>query len=121
MKPEVHLEQSDLDELERLCEAATQGPWIQMNGTVMLDDGTDIAECMRLEDDAVFIAAARTYLPALIKRVGEYRLAMDDLRQFNYELRQQISRYEAIMEHLQNLYPREADHVEGIVDREAER
>lgn len=60
-----------LDELERLCEAATPGPWRLDAGEDRLTapDGSPIAEAWggkRRFDDARFIEAARHALPKLI-------------------------------------------------------
>ena len=56
-----------------LSEAATSGPWTQRK-TVWVVSGreivADIISAQR-EDDAEFIAAARTLLPALAKALGD--------------------------------------------------
>jgi hypothetical protein len=56
----------DLDELQRLCDAATEGPW-------SYDGAGRVTGCGPLmpEGDAQFIAAARDALPKLIARVQQ--------------------------------------------------
>jgi len=71
-----------LDKLKVLCAAATEGPWeIEEWET---DDGVEVSRIVNhngervladeiCDEDAAFIAAARTALPALIELVEAYR------------------------------------------------
>jgi hypothetical protein len=65
-----------LDELERICEAATPGPWTldEHRDRLRAVNGDPIAETWngtRRLDDARFIEAARHALPKLIANVRE--------------------------------------------------
>jgi hypothetical protein len=75
----------DLDALQRLCDAATCGPWEADDGsmTVRSDDVVvcDVDTGLREGDlaDAAFISAARDALPKLIARVRELQAEADKL------------------------------------------
>jgi hypothetical protein len=68
-----------LDELERLCNAATPGPWMSRSGSVWSECDRnpvcDVDMGSSLDDapDALFIAAARHALPKLIAEVRRLR------------------------------------------------
>ena len=72
----------DLDELERLADAATPGPWgrwaLEDSLIVQSEDAQRIATARR-GDDAGFIAAARGALPALIARLRAAETQRDEL------------------------------------------
>jgi len=70
----------DLDHLKKLCEAATPGKWHHGKWTKCPTDYWQIfcdelevtpGAAICLEQDAQFIAASRTAIPELIKRVEE--------------------------------------------------
>jgi hypothetical protein len=63
----------DLDELQRLCDAATPGPWDVEDGVVLRKVGDVI-----FVEDAAFIAAARDALPKLIARVRELEARVNE-------------------------------------------
>ena len=75
----------DLDEIERDAKAATPGPWnddgVSVNGED--EDGNIAMEWVANgdyaghADDARFIAAARTDVPALVARVRELQATQD--------------------------------------------
>lgn len=60
-----------LTEWQKLCDEATPGPWEEDAGLVTADDCFK-GLCYDISDeDAAFIVAARTAMPALIARVIE--------------------------------------------------
>jgi len=81
--PGVPVAALDLDELQRLCDAATPGPWKFGDGyawfTVDGPDGREVCETGDATDaahhDGAFIAAARDALPKLIAEVRRLREA----------------------------------------------
>jgi hypothetical protein len=85
-------ERVDLDELERLSNAATEGPWEywlttkgKRKGSICVGPDNShiefvIGENKEGEDDAEFIAAARTAVPALIAELREARAAIERVR-----------------------------------------
>lgn len=98
---------TDLEELKKLEEAASIGPWERGDGSnevrVYCDDalGTCVAECdsplnsMPIEQrrrNMAFIAAARSALPALIERVEAAEAE-------NARLREMVERFCNIMQH----------------------
>ena len=66
----------NLDEIEKRCEAATEGPWrVAKSGSAntlrcVYSEETNIAVLVHAKD-AALIAAARTDIPALVARVRE--------------------------------------------------
>lgn len=78
-------EQIDLDELQHLADAATPGPW-ERQETVHADNhvtagggiltGTHVCGPTYERHNALFIAAARDAVPALIRRVRELEAAL---------------------------------------------
>lgn len=79
----------DLDELKRLVEASTPGPWrVKQNnqrrmlvvcGVVDEDEDDRILECEYMEEDAAFIAAARDAIPQLIALLEHQRARAERL------------------------------------------
>lgn len=71
-----------LDELERLCDAATPGPWSDANWEIsgpdreVIFDIPDVAADVA-QADAAFVAAARHALPKLIAKVRELQAELD--------------------------------------------
>ena len=59
--------QAEIAELEKLCDAATEGPW--PDGQVPLYEGSVSAT----KDDLAFIEASRTALPRLLAEVKKLR------------------------------------------------
>lgn len=73
----------DLDALERLADSATPGPWKNgydpsHYGTSEVSDGKTFAYYVPDENDARFIAAARTALPALTAYVRRVEVERDE-------------------------------------------
>jgi hypothetical protein len=73
----------DLDALQRLCDAATPGPWDGGSAIVENCDGLTVCEFSdpaadASERDADFICAARDALPKLIARVRELEARFDE-------------------------------------------
>jgi len=73
-----------LDELERLCAAATPGPWFMQDGDVWCCPSGEeqqeyIVGLVRVLDfvDGAFVAAARDALPKLIAKVRELQAELD--------------------------------------------
>lgn len=70
----------DLDEAERLCAAATPGPWTvttkPAHTIVYVEGGGLIADVFHADDDARFIAYARTFVPAAVARIRELEAAI---------------------------------------------
>lgn len=83
----------NLDEIERRANAATPGPWGHEMGAVLSipTGGRFVAsvgkQCM---NDAPFIAAARTDVPALIARVRELEDRLSDTEDRRYRLTQEL-------------------------------
>ncbi len=89
----------DLDALERLAEAATEGPWRQYGWLVEgpEDHDYDVADCLlggidheqgegeaeevAAKADAAFIAASRTAVPALIAEVRRLRQRINEVNE----------------------------------------
>jgi len=75
-----------LNELERLCNAATPEPWIVDDATLVdleAPGGRSIAttyNCPTRLEDAEFIAAARHALPKLITKVRQLQAELDYYR-----------------------------------------
>lgn len=77
----------DLDELERLANAATDGPWAAPSPrishwrrdvcSITTNDGMGIANNL-VDTDAAFIARARTAVPELIAEVRRLREALGE-------------------------------------------
>ena len=75
----------DYDELQRLADGATPGPWFQGRGNQRFEkprevyskrepeeeDSHDIATFVWSDEDAEFIVASRSAIPALLARVRE--------------------------------------------------
>lgn len=72
----------DLSEWERLCGEATEGPWVQDGGSVLVSGKPKkgnwnyynfqaAQDEFMMEGDAAFISASREALPRLIERVRE--------------------------------------------------
>ena len=84
--PDDQITPDDIAELERLCDAATEGPWITGNpkslefSIVHNRSGRawELARRISRETDAAFIAAARTALPRLLAEVKQLRDAITD-------------------------------------------
>ena len=92
----------DLDELERLCAAASPGPWICRKGDRDVTTGqySDVEDAVydgygigpldtepdeywtweRWANDGPFIAAARTAIPALVAEIAALRAEVERLR-----------------------------------------
>jgi hypothetical protein len=78
-----------LDELERICEAATPGPWMVQgddSDQLFASDGHDVAQAwawkgtrdlQQRQDNARLIEAARHALPELIAKVRELQVKLD--------------------------------------------
>lgn len=70
-----------LDELERLCNAATPGPWTADVAAMAVFAPTSESVCEfdgeARDDDANFIATARHALPKLIAKVRELQAELD--------------------------------------------
>lgn len=101
----------NLEELKKLCDEATPGPWewrecdgdgpfYVLGGPVtykspsvdpnkVLDDGSSSAEYSPSitpdSPDAKFIAAARTALPQLISRLERYEEALKEIQEFMFD------------------------------------
>jgi len=95
---------SDLDEIERRANAATPGPWEgKRNGGVYAGDREPVFEtgcgCCSdpdlTEENAAFIAAARTDVPALIARVRELETECERMKTFAAQNFSQMIRQEA--------------------------
>ncbi len=77
-------ESMDLEAIKARCEAATPGPWLEF--MYWVEDKTRYAICgdVGSDDNRVFIALARTDIPALIAEVEHLRrgleLARDEYR-----------------------------------------
>lgn len=88
----------DLDEIERLADAATPGPWgvepdrNSLDDLVMAKIGLVAATA---REDAAFIAAARTAVPALSAEVRRLREAEGCQRRMVIELRKMVERRNA--------------------------
>ena len=81
----------DYDELQRLADAATPGPWFQGRGNQRFEkprevyskrepeeeDSHDIATFVWSDEDAEFIVASRSAIPALLDRVRELEAERD--------------------------------------------
>lgn len=76
---ELAAESADLDELQRLCDAATPGPWTVDGAYVECPLGT-VAVCTdgatKPQPEACFMAAARDALPKLIAEVRRLRVQL---------------------------------------------
>lgn len=72
-----------LDELERLCNAATPGPWTSHQGSIWSASSRnpicdiDAGSPDEYDPDARFIEAARHALPKLIAKVRELQVKLD--------------------------------------------
>lgn len=76
----------DMDEIERVCEAATKEPWGYIETPdgyigVEIDDGHQLmyeleGSCLKCFANMQFIASARTWLPALVAELREARDAL---------------------------------------------
>lgn len=65
---------ADIAKARAVCEAATPGPWQQHpDYPVTVDDGRNMAFDCDTEEDAAFIAAARTHLPAALDALEQSR------------------------------------------------
>ncbi len=72
---------AELDDLQRLCDGATEGPWYLWSGIICHDEESDTVLPLPRdeghggpkENDAAFITASRTALPRLIAEVRKYR------------------------------------------------
>lgn len=65
----------DLDQLEKLGKAATQGPWA-CEGRAIVDQYFPVSEPLALDceaNDAAFIVAARNNWQAMIDELREHR------------------------------------------------
>lgn len=87
----------NLDEIEARANAATPGPWTPQ--TIRLYDGVDLPDetVAQWQRDAVFIAHARTDVPALIARVREleaecakWKTAFENIRRTNTNLMMEL-------------------------------
>jgi hypothetical protein len=81
-----------LDELERLCAAATPGPWFMRDGDVWCcpsseDQREYIVGLVRVLDfdDGAFVAAARHALPKLVAKVRELQARIAKVNALGYE------------------------------------
>lgn len=90
------------EELRRLNEAATPGPWgHNAHGTVArierhMDDWSDSVACRCESQDADLIAAMRNALPALLDVIEEADREVERLRE---GMQVQIERYERLYKH----------------------
>jgi len=80
----------DLDELDKLCEAATDGPWeFDAWGNITAHgEGVCRVEWRRGDQNEPLIAAARTAIPELVaevRRLQEAEKKVDDAWQDGYD------------------------------------
>lgn len=89
------IEDKDLDELQKLCDSATPGPWESLGGSVWHPKSNHSSVCDvdagagdDTLPDARFIAASRDALPKLIAEVrqllADARCLADFVRQLNF-------------------------------------
>lgn len=93
----------DRDELKRLCEAATEGPWTVISegpqanpAHVYVDHSQDVLICVtgdferadqNAAEDAAFICAARAAVPELLGELEETEADLADAEQSESELK----------------------------------
>ena len=93
----------DLDEIERRANAATPGPWtgkvnncVEAGDEAVFETGCGCCTDSTLsEENAAFIAAARTDVPALIARVRELEAECERMKTFAAQNFSQMIRQEA--------------------------
>ena len=71
-----------LKDIKSLCEAATSGNWVHLNDEdciVFDNELMNVLSKTEFEQDAAFIAASRTLVPALVAEVEALRDALEDV------------------------------------------
>lgn len=86
----------DIEELKRLAEAATPGPWFRSGDHAMKDLGkysTHIADCMGNDGDAAFVAAANpASVLELIDRIAALEAEIADQRNIAFAAQKEAAR-----------------------------
>lgn len=77
---------AELQAIKARCDAATQGPWIAYDGDEWWYVEASLSICIELtEDNATFIAAARTDIPALLAEIAQLRFIVTEYREGMHE------------------------------------